>query len=240
MSAFASLLMTVPVSFAAASELGDIVARIDYGFYTGDPRMIRAARDELARVGSDDGAYAYYEAYAAYRLSRVDVSARLRERRALIRECLDAAELSAQSEDWAAEAWVLVAACSIQGIAQEPTRALGHAARLSEALGVAREIDAGNPRLLLVESWYREGDEDMAAELERRRALLSRARDQFDSRPTDKGPDWGRAELLAGLGKIHLELGERRDARDLIEGALIEAPEYNFALELWKALSLQR
>ena len=68
--------------------------------------------------------------------------------------------------------------------------------------------------------------------------LLERARDEFDARANDEGPDWGRAELLASLGKIFLELGERRDARDLIEQALIEAPDYYFALELRKALSL--
>ena len=70
MSMLAMLLAFGPVSEATASDLGDIVARIDYGFYTADPRMIQAARDELARAGANGGAHAYYEAYAAYRLSR--------------------------------------------------------------------------------------------------------------------------------------------------------------------------
>ena len=202
--------------------------------------MIEAARDDLARTGVDDGAHAYYEAYSAFRLSRLDRTAQPRERRALIRECLDAGRSSAATEEWAAEAWILVAACSIQGIALEPTRALGHGLRLSQALEAAREIDANNPRLLLVESWH--GPDDVGGEgaRQRRLELLERAREQFDARENETGPDWGRAELLAGLGEIYLELGERRDARDLIEQALIEAPEYYFALELRKALSLQR
>jgi len=236
----AALLAAGPMSVATASELSDIVARIDYGFYTGDARMIDAARNELTRTNSDDGANAYYVAYAAYRLSRLDVTVRARERRALIAECLEAARLSAQSDQWAAEAWILFAACSVQGIAQEPTRALGHEARLSAALEAARELDTENPRLLLVESWYRQNDVTVEAEQARRRDLLERARAGFDVRASGEGPDWGRAELLTSLGKIYLELGERRDARDLIEQALIEAPEYYFALELRKALSLQR
>ena len=238
MSVFAVLLGIGPVSCAAASELGDIVARIDYGFYTADPRMIQAARDDLTRSGAAGGAHAYYEAYAAYRLSRLDLTARPRERRALIRACLDAGRSSARTEAWTAEAWIVVAACSIQGIAQEPSRALGHASRLSEALAAARAIDADNPRLLLVESWYRHDDVPAEEAHERRRVLLERARAEFDARGYEDGPDWGRAELLASLGKVYLELGQRRDARDLIEEALIEAPDYYFALELRNALSL--
>ena len=92
--------------------------------------------------------------------------------------------------------------------------------------------------MLLVESWYRQNDGAGEGEHERRRTLLERARDEFDARANDEGPDWGRAELLASLGKLHLALGERRQARDLIEQALIEAPDYYFALELRKALSL--
>lgn len=237
-SGLAVLLTIGLASASSASELDDIVARIDYGFYTADPRMIQAARDELARSGSDDAEHAYYEAYAAYRMSRLDRTARPRERRALIRDCLETGRASARTEDWSAEAWILVAACSIQGIAQEPSRSLGHESRLNQALTAAREIDADNPRLLLVESWYVQDGEGGQDVRERRRVLLERAREQFDARENDAGPDWGRAELLASLGKIYLDLGERRAARDLIEQALIEAPEYYFALELRKALSL--
>ena len=158
----------------------------------------------------------------------------------MIRACLEAGRASTQTDEWDAEAWILVAACSIQGIAQEPSRSLGHEARLNEALAAARELDAANPRLLGVESWYRQDDVSIEEARERRRVLLERAREEFDVRANDEGPDWGRAELLASLGKIHLELGERREARDLIEQALIEAPDYYFALELRKTLSLQR
>ena len=236
--AAAALAAVGPVSPVAASELDDIVARIDYGFYTAEPRVIEAAREELERAGADGGAHAYYAAYAAYRLSWLDRSARPRERRALIRACVEAARASAQTEAWAAEAWILVAACSVYGIAQEPTRVRSHESRLAEALAAARELDADNPRLLLVESSYL--PQTAALDGERRRELLEGARAEFDERGYEDGPDWGRAEVLASLGKIYLERGLRREARDVIEQALIEAPDYYFALELEKTLSLQR
>ena len=237
-AALATLLAVAPVPDAAASELDDIVARVDYGFYTGDPRVIEAARSELARMGGDGGAHAYYEAYAAYRLSRLDASMRPRERRALLRACVDAAQLSAETPAWAAEAWILVAACSIQGMAPSTGLGLGHESRLSEALAAAQALDADNPRLLLIESWYRRDANAIDDDHLRRRDLLERALDELDVRANDEGPDWGRAEILANLGQIFLVLDERRAARDLIEQALIEAPDYAFALELSKALSL--
>ena len=49
-STVAILLGVAPMSYVTASELGDIVARIDYGFYVGDRRLIQAARSELDEV----------------------------------------------------------------------------------------------------------------------------------------------------------------------------------------------
>ncbi len=236
--AVVTLVAVGSASSAAASELDDIVARIDYGFYTAEPRVIEAAREALERAGAAGGAHAYYAAYAAYRLSWLDRTVRPRERRALIRSCVESARTSARTEAWAVEAWILVAACSVHGIAEEPSRARSHETRLAEALTAARELDADNPRLLLVESSYR--PDATAQESEGRRELLERARAEFDARGYEDGPDWGRAEVLASLGKLYLERGQRREARDVIEQALIEAPDYYFALELRKAVSSQR
>ncbi len=45
-------------------------------------------------------------------------------------------------------------------------------------------------------------------------------------------PDWGEAEALAALGELYLARAEVRGARDLIERALLLAPDYRFAAEL--------
>ena len=54
----------------------------------------------------------------------------------------------------------------------------------------------------------------------------------------DLHPAWGRPETLAQMGAIELESGKTREARDLIERALLDAPGYVFALQLQNALSL--
>jgi Tfp pilus assembly protein PilF len=73
------------------------------------------------------------------------------------------------------------------------------------------------------------------------RDRFERSLTSFDAwAPTRFGPDWGRAEALTGLAAMYLAAGELRQARDLIENALIEAPEYRVALELKKELLLQR
>ncbi|HET7132053.1 MAG TPA: hypothetical protein VFJ95_07380, partial [Gammaproteobacteria bacterium] len=55
----------------------------------------------------------------------------------------------------------------------------------------------------------------------------------FDARPAAlRGPEWGEAEALAALGELKLARGDAREARDLIERALLLAPDYRFAMEL--------
>jgi hypothetical protein len=46
------------------------------------------------------------------------------------------------------------------------------------------------------------------------------------------GPTWGEAETLVLLGEVHLQRGETRVARDLLERALLIAPDYRAALNL--------
>ena len=231
------------LAFGAGTDaaLNDIVARIDYGFYTADPRMIDAARADLARLQSSSDSHAYYTAYAAFRLSRLDAAPSRRAARELIDVCLHASRESAATGNWAVEAEILRAACSLQGLAQEPVLSRGHELRLREALQTLRAIDPSHPRMLLVAAWQLRANPDADDDLARRRALLERALEEFDLRDAESGtPDWGRAEVLANLGEVYLELGELRDARDHIEQALIETPDYRFALELKNALSLRR
>jgi hypothetical protein len=50
--------------------------------------------------------------------------------------------------------------------------------------------------------------------------------------PTPDSPTWGEAEALAALAEVRLAEGEVRAGRDLIERALLLAPDYHFAVEL--------
>jgi tetratricopeptide (TPR) repeat protein len=219
------------------AEVADIVARMDYGYYVGDPHMIEAARADLGRVGSNDAGMTYFSAYAAYRLSQLGAGGSYRERHALLEECIDDARSIADDSQWAAEAWILVAACSLQGTVDEPSRNVGHALRLSAALESAGAVAPQNPRLLLIRA--RAERDRSAGELRERTLELARA--GFEEAGHDgRLPTWGLAETLASLGESYLERDALREARDVIEQALLEAPDYTFALELKNALSLPR
>lgn len=223
---------------AADADLVDIAARIDYGYYSGEARVIIGARADLERIRAVDGAVDYYLGYAAYRLSQLDTAASPRARRELLGNCVDSGRAALADSAWALEAWILIAACSVEGLTHDPSRTIGHDLRLADALSAARRLDPKHPRLLLVEAWAQRAADSADDGLQ---AQLIEARDAFDAwQSTGAQPVWGRAEALASLGALHLELGERREARDLIEQALIEAPGYHFALDLRDRLSLAR
>jgi tetratricopeptide (TPR) repeat protein len=170
-------------------------------------------------------------------LSQVGAGESYRQRHALLERCIDDARSITDDQQWAAEAWVLVAACSLQGTIEEPSRNVGHALRLAAALEAADAIAPQNPRLLLIHARV---ERDRSAG-ERRERMLELARAGFEEVGHDgRFPAWGLAETLASLGESYLERGALREARDVIEQALLEAPDYTFALELRNALSLRR
>jgi len=147
--------------------------------------------------------------------------------------CVDRAVDPALDDVEAAEAWVLVAACAF---------AAGDDRRVAGALAAARANDDDHPRLALVEAWRAQhAAGDAAAESTEVRAALEAAVAAFDAwTPSIDDPDWGHAEALAALAQHALARGETRAARDLIERALLVAPDYRVAVELRTALQGSR
>jgi tetratricopeptide (TPR) repeat protein len=218
-----------PARADLAADIADLSARIDYGFYAEEQRVIDAARSALERLPEQDPSVRYYRALAAFRLAQLPV----RDGDDLGELLDDCAQLAVPTEDdeAAAEAWILVAACASLGV----HKGFSQQRRRDQALAHAREIDATHPRIALVEAWSlsdRPGLEtapvrDQAAE------RLKVAAEEFRAWNGRYGsPQWGEAEALAQLGEIYLQRGESRAARDLIERALLIAPDYRFALSL--------
>jgi len=225
---------------AANSDLLDVIARIDYGFYAGDVNLIVAASAELEHLRSNERERAYYGAYAAWRLNQIDAAAAPRLRRERSERCFAATGDLVEDPSWALEAHVLAAACALAVHGDKSTRGAGMHAKVVQAIDAARAIDAENPRLLLIAALALRADDSADQQLSQINALET-ALVRFDAVATDVGlrPAWGRAEALAHLGKLQLARGQTREARDLIERALLDAPEYHFALQLQKALSLR-
>ncbi|HEX9875648.1 MAG TPA: hypothetical protein VGC50_03220 [Gammaproteobacteria bacterium] len=226
---------------AVDAAVADLAGRIDYGFYAAEPRLISAAREALDRLPDSAPGKTYYQAYAAYRLGRLESRRDQRMLRSLVADCVEHASLSAKDARWAVEAWILAGACSLMGAREDRLKTIMHELRFDEAIAQAARLDAAHPRLLLLRAWAESAPVDGASPAPGVKPYFERAVEGFEDRGgAPYAPDWGRAEALAGLAELHLEVGGLRDARDLIERALLEAPDYRFALELEKELSLRR
>lgn len=222
-------------SVAAPVDLSDLAARIEYGYYANEPRLIEAAREALMRTGDADSGVSYYRALAAFRLAQL----RLAED-ASLGSLIEVCEAQSWAEKVkgpsAVEAWILVAACANLAAHTEPLRSLLHQRRREQALEKARELDPANPRIAVVEAWSISLDvaTEPADVRDRVAEVLKRALAGFDTWKSKEAepPDWGEAETLAELGAIYLARGATREARDFIERALLAAPDYDYAMKL--------
>ena len=234
--------LSTSVRAGVTPELADLAGRIDYGFYVGDARAITDAAAALKRMSDGDPAVRYYRAFASFRLAQLGG-----ERAASDAEsCVKSATVEEPSERLtraaadararaSVESWLLVAVCSGLTGHVEPGKGLAHDKRLQPALAHARELEPSNPRIALIDAWLLSFRPALADASVRDDAVkkLEAAADAFASwSPPADAPDWGEAEALAALAELHLARGELRDARDLIERALLVAPDYRFAVEL--------
>lgn len=222
-----------PAAAQSASELADIAARIDYAFYSRQPRVLDGARDALSRMAGHDPAVAYWTGYAALREAQLhrggDSAARALD------DCIAAGERAGTDREWAAEAAILVAACSNLAAQHRLLTRLLHGRRRDRALRRARRLAAGNPRLALVEAWAT-GDAAQhaspATQLRLIRTLRTALAHFAAQDPAAGAPSWGEGDAWLRLGALYAARGDRRRARDAVERALLSAPDYADALRL--------
>jgi hypothetical protein len=236
----ASLLLLAAAAQAwleLAPELRDIAARIDYGFYSEDPRIIQAAAASLDRSATQSASTAYYRALAAYRLAQLGARSEPRALSRYVSDCVAGGEAAAKDTAMAAEAWILIAACSSQGGRAEPLKAGAHQRRYAQAIARARAVDPDNARLGLIEVWAASERPGLAQPpiRDQAAAALEAVIERYVE--GDSGPGWGEAEALAHLGEIRLARADLQGARDVLEHALLVAPDYRFALTLKNRLS---
>jgi hypothetical protein len=213
-------------SFAAqaapSAEVLDLAGRVHYGYYHAEPRAIEAALAALDRLPDSPDVF-YYRDFAALR--RAQLAPADRSISARLDACAERDVESKRDKRAAAEAWVLVAACA---------EVAGDDGRREQALALARERDTDNPRIALVEAWaLRRAAGTDAARRDELSARLTATVEAFDAwAPSIDDPDWGHAEALTALAATAIERGQARAARDLIERALLLAPDYSAAVEL--------
>jgi hypothetical protein len=251
--ATAACCVSLPSGAELSPEVADLAGRIDYGYYVADPRAIEDALPGLERMSDDDLSIRYYRAFAAFRLAQLQMQDGTNAAPLAV-QCVELATVK-ESKDWvpraeaearakaSVESWILSAACSGLAARRTPGEGLALDKRGEEALERARARDSANPRVALLDAW-RLSMRPALAEPEVRaetNAKLESAIEAFAAwSPSADSPTWGEAEALAALAEVRLAEGEVRAGRDLIERALLLAPDYHFAVELRSQLRAAR
>jgi hypothetical protein len=203
-------------------------------------------------MGDDDLSVRYYRAFGAFRLAQLAPPGA--SAASFAAKCVELATVK-ESKDWVSraeaearakasvESWILTATCSGLAARRKPGAGLMLDRRGEEALERARARDAANPRVALLDAWRVSMRPALAAPEMRAEATakLEAAIEAFGAwSPSPDSPTWGEPEALAAVAEVRLADGEIRAGRDLIERALLLAPDYHFAVELRSQLRSAR
>ena len=250
-SLFASLLaggLATPVVADPIAELDDAQARAQYAFYTADARALEDVAAVTERLEVPDSLAplkAYNAAYARWKLAELyDEAAdrsNTRAARALATKaaqaCLSHTKNTLLTDAKMVEIYVVDAACSTLARTSRAAevRALVPPCARSRSFRTALEIAPDNPRVMLMADLCPLSAAPTS--VDRLRATLA----AFDAAPPSRPgyPDWGQAEALLVLGQYYLQQGDARAARDVIEKALVIAPDYRKARELLDTVAVR-
>jgi hypothetical protein len=223
-------------------EIDDAATRAEFGFYSGQRSLVRAAILALERevAPADEAQRRVLLGYAHWKLAQMLSDDDAGQAAVSASSCIDALDdASVQANAAAGEGRALRAACyrvlaTVQGRLKAPLSSL----RGGRQIEAAREMAPHDPRVILIDgllSYERpeaiEGDRNRAYE---RFTAAVRAFDA-EAQGVASAGCWGHAEALAWLGRMSLERGDGLAAREALERALIIAPEYAWAQQLLDA-----
>jgi hypothetical protein len=225
------------------AELDDAAVRMQYAFYTGDIRDVESVLNLVEGFQVDSAlaaAKSYQLAYGNWKLSQLylqSTSASQRPRpkdRSLAAKaaqtCVRHARNAVERDGSMAEALAIQAACEgHSATARAGSAGCATSRPLRAALAAARE----NPRIKLIQALCASGIAADPAATDRWRAVVEGFEAAPPSRPGK--PDWGHVEALTMLGEDYLQRGDPVAARDVLERALVLAPDYRQAQQLLQA-----
>jgi tetratricopeptide (TPR) repeat protein len=235
------VLLAVAASATAGStaEFDDLVSRLQFSFYTGDSRALEEMLSELDSFQVDGGLAAtksYQLAYGQWKLAQLfgepqDERARTATRSSAskaAKSCVQRARDAIAKDPRMAEIYAIEAACDTY----QPG-AMKHGSpscMRSKSMRTALTLGAGNPRVLFINALCAPDAEGDPAAIERWRGVVA----NFEAAPPSQPgkPDWGHAEALTLLGESYLKRGQMVAARDVLERALVLAPDYRQAQRL--------
>jgi tetratricopeptide (TPR) repeat protein len=217
---------SLPAAESVAVDVDDIAVRMQFAYYTADIRALKTAINQLP-AGADAGANPserYYRAYGEWKLAELTANDKGANAQAA-KACETDAAAAADAAFAVEESDALQVACLSM---QKSLDITGKAGRLMER---ALTLNAKNPRVLLISALYAP---EPRATTHARCDRLQLAAQSYDapSAAAPGAPDWGHAEALARWGQCLITAGDRRTARDVIEKALVIAPDYKWARKL--------
>lgn len=223
-----------PLPTIALQQVGadwsQLTARLEQAALAGVTRDLKAIRADLAKriaaPDADDPAVRYAAAYAAYRLANFpDVSDK--EKRELLDDAVAQLRAVVKRNPKDAEAHALLGSVYGLQIAAAPVlRGMTLGPRANAALDRAAEIDAANPRVLLLQGVSAFNTPAMfGGGTDKAERLLRRSLERFAGEPaTRPWPNWGRFDAHVWLGQALLQKGNRPGARAEYDQARILAP----------------
>jgi hypothetical protein len=221
---------------ASTAEFDDMVARLQFAFFTGDSRALDETLRELARFEADGSlaaAKSYQLAYGHWKLAQLLGDPENQRAQAQIRTspgkaartCVQHARDAISKDPRMADIYAIEAVCDTFSPGQASN---GSSACLrSKSMRTALTVGGDNPRVQFIHALCSPSLDTDPAAIERWRAVVSK----FEAAPPSQPgkPDWGHAEALTVLGLRYLKRGEMVAARDVLERALVLAPDYRQA-----------
>jgi hypothetical protein len=230
------LAAAAPAAGESIAEFDDATARLQFAFYTADTRSLEAVLTELDAYKLDAGlvaAQSYQLAYGQWKLAQLygdpqDDRARPNARaiaNKAAKACVQKAREAIVKDPRMAEAYALEAVCDDFSPGANGGRS--PACARSKSMRTALTLGAENPRVHFINALCASDVQGDPVAIDRWRAVVAR----FEAAPPSQPgkPDWGHAEALTLLGEGYLKRGDMIAARDVLERALVLAPDYREA-----------
>lgn len=232
------------VALAEGTSWRDIESRIQYGYYTENALALRNLTEAVAGGAAQDKLRGYYAGLLAWRLALLAAhnaaAAPGISASQMAQRCVSELDTALALEADFAEALALRSACLATPSGGGGFFAPVTSYRARRDLDRARELDARNPRVLLVDAMSDyELSPSHGGSKERALGKLRQAVAAFESerRGAEHLPGWGAADAWLLLAQDLLDHGDAMAARDALEHALLIAPEYAQARRLMQKIA---
>ena len=226
----------LPLSaWGAETNWLDIESRIQYGYYTEDPRALAGVMELLSPAQTESAFQHYYAGLANYRLTQLTLARDKGRAKETAEACVDHLDRALKINKDYADALALESACLEVLAGLEAWRTPFAASKSGTQIEKARHLGPQNPRVLLLDAVQAyERPKASAADKDHALRGFQQAAAAFEAerRETEHVPGWGAAEAYVYLAKCQLDRGAMLDARDALERALLIAPEFAEARRL--------